>query len=66
MIRNKRTTFAACINSVETLVTRSSVPRLAAPVINDTTRFHFPPESPEYPRSREMRPEGNPSRTVRR
>jgi len=66
MIRNKHTTFAACINSVETMTTRSSVPRLAAPVINDTTQFHFPPETPEYPRSRKVLPEGNPSRTARR
>jgi hypothetical protein len=37
MIRNKRTTFAACINSEETLIVRSTVPRLAGPVVDDTS-----------------------------
>jgi hypothetical protein len=47
MIRNKRTTFAACINSVDTLTVRSTVPRLAGPVDDDTTQFHSPTEPPE-------------------
>jgi hypothetical protein len=47
MIRNKRTTFAACINSEEALTGRSTVPRLAAPRLDDTTTFQFPTEGPK-------------------
>jgi hypothetical protein len=47
MIRNRRTRFAVCINSEETLTVRSTVPRLAGPVVDDTAQFRFPTDSPD-------------------
>jgi hypothetical protein len=38
MIRNKRTTFATCTDSVDTPTVRSDVPRLAAPIVYDITQ----------------------------
>jgi hypothetical protein len=66
MIRNKRTTFAACVNSEETLTVRNTVPRLAGPVVDDTSQFHFPTEIHECPLLRKVLPNDNPSQTPRR
>jgi len=59
MIRNKRTTFATCINSEETLTARSTVPRLAGPTVDDTMQFHFPAEIRDCP-SGKSHPGDNP------
>jgi len=37
MIRNKRTTFAACIDTDSALTNRNTVPRLAGPIVDDTS-----------------------------
>jgi len=66
MIRNKRTTFAACLNSEETLTARSTVPRLAGPIDDEATQFHFPTETPECPRRRKVLSKDNPSWTPQR
>jgi hypothetical protein len=66
MIRNKRTTFVACHNSVDTPTVRTDVPRLAAPIIDDITQFHLPTQIPECPRRRKVLPIDNPSRTTQR
>jgi hypothetical protein len=39
MIRNKRTTYAACIGMANQLAIQSTIPRLAAPVRVDTVLF---------------------------
>jgi hypothetical protein len=66
MIRNKRTTFVACHNSVDTPTVRSDVPCLAAPIVDDLTQFHLPAQIPEWPRRRKVLPKDNPSRTPQR
>jgi hypothetical protein len=47
MIRNKRTTFASCIDTDSSLTNRNTVPRLAGPIDDDDTPFHYPTETPE-------------------
>jgi len=37
MIRNKRTTFAACIDTDSALTNRNTVPRLAGSIVDDTS-----------------------------
>jgi hypothetical protein len=56
MIRNKRTTFAACAETAHSLGIRSTVPRLAGPIDDDTTPFHVPTEKPECHRVRKALP----------
>jgi hypothetical protein len=66
MIRNKRTIFAACINSEDALTARSTVPRLAAPLVDDSTPFHVPTETPEYTCRQKVVPNDNPSGSPQR
>ena len=66
MIRNKRTTFAACVETANPLGIRNTVPRLAGPIDDDDSPFHLPTETPEYFRRRTALANGNTSRTRRR
>ena len=66
MIRNKRTTFVACHNSVDTPTVRSDVPCLAAPIVGDLSQFHLPTQIPECPRQRKVLPKDKPSGTPER
>jgi hypothetical protein len=66
MIRNRRTTFATCTDSVDTPTVRSDMPRLAAPIVYDITRFHLPLQNPECPHRRKMLPKDTRSRTHQR
>jgi hypothetical protein len=64
MIRNKRTTFAACVETANPLGIRSTVPRLAGPIVDDTAaQFRFPTNTPDSIRRRTALPNGNPFRT---
>jgi hypothetical protein len=58
MIRNKRTTFAACIDTVSPFANRSTVPRLAGPIPDDATPFCLPTESLEFIRRSAVLPDG--------
>jgi hypothetical protein len=60
MIRNKRTTFAACLGMANPLTSQGTMPRLAAPVRSDDAPFDFDTDSHEYIRLRESCP-SNPS-----
>jgi hypothetical protein len=62
MIRNKRTTYAACIGMVRPLAIQSTIPRLAAPIRSDDVPFVVDTDSHECIRQREPCPSGNPSR----
>lgn len=39
MIRNQRTIYATCVKSVDALIMRSTMPRLAAPIPPDDLAF---------------------------
>jgi len=66
MIRNKRTTFASCIDTDSSLTNRNTVPRLAGPIDDDERQFHFPTETPESLRPRKVPPSGSPFRIPQR
>jgi hypothetical protein len=63
MIRKKRTTFAACVETANPLGIRSTVPRLAGPIDDDDRQFLLPTETPQCFRSRTALANDNQSRT---
>jgi hypothetical protein len=65
MIRNKRTTFAACIDTDSPLANRNIVPRLAGPIPDDATPLCFPTNSTEFIRQRENHQTSKSFRTPR-
>ena len=56
MIRNKRTTFATCVETSNAPGIHRTVPRLAGPIDDDERQFHFPTETPECLRRRNVLP----------
>jgi hypothetical protein len=56
MIRNKRTTYAACVGMAHALATQRMIPRLAAPVRSDDATSDFDADSHECIRLREACP----------
>jgi hypothetical protein len=63
MIRNKRTTYAACIGMANPLAIQRTIPRLAAPIPSDDVPFAIDTDSYESLRQREASPSRNLSRT---
>ena len=66
MIRNKRTTYAACIGMANPLAIQRTMPRLAARIPSDDVPFAIDTDSHESIRQREASPSRNPSRTPQR
>ena len=66
MIRNKRTTYAACTGMANPLAIQNAIPRLAAPIRSDDAPFDMDTGSHECILEREASPSRNPSRTLPR